>query len=49
MIAVNILRVLKQRSLEEGGRGDVDEWFPKYEIDGDYIWLTEIYVRSLMS
>ena len=48
-MAVNLLRGLKEKNIQEGGSGDVDEWFPKYEIDGDHVWLTEIYVRSRKS
>lgn len=48
-MAVNLLRCLKQRSIlergeEEGAR--VENWWPEYDIDGDWVTLTEINVRS---
>ena len=47
MIAVNLLRVLKQISVNSGRGDHVDEWFPKFDIDGEWVTVTEIYVRSL--
>ncbi|CAM9433372.1 unnamed protein product [Pylaiella littoralis] len=44
MMAVNLLRVLKQKSLNKGGSGDVNDWFPKFEMEGERVLLTEIDV-----
>lgn len=46
MIAVNLLRCLKQRSMNKGGTGEVHEWFPNFDMDGDSVWLHGIDVRS---
>lgn len=46
-MAVNLLRCLKQRNVNEGGDGAVEKWWPEFDIEGDWVTLTEIDVRSI--